>query len=149
MSPSTSTPLARFIDASLNAAPPFQFSPAAATEGSSYSSHALSPGTVPHAYRKLFGKPPPAFVLAIHGEAFELGEGLSEAAPGWLRSGLWRRLRIDRSMDRLSIFPFRSDTASCGKRGIVSAAAQTVNSVRSAVHEYDTSTGRAANNQEE
>jgi hypothetical protein len=48
-----------------------------------------------HAYQKLFGKPPQADVLAIRGEAFELGEGLSEAAAkhleaalGWLRECL-------------------------------------------------------------
>lgn len=77
-----------FIDASLNAAPPFQFSPVTAVEDNSYSSHALSPGAVLHAYRKLFGEPPPAFVLAIRGEAFELGEGLSEAAAAHLDSAL-------------------------------------------------------------
>jgi hypothetical protein len=44
-----------------------------------------------HAYQKLFGEPPPSYVLAIRGEAFELGEGLStdaaahlDAAINWL-----------------------------------------------------------------
>ncbi|OYY93709.1 MAG: Ni/Fe hydrogenase [Hydrogenophilales bacterium 28-61-23] len=84
-----------FIDASLNAATPFQFSPIAAVEDSSYSSHALSPSAVLHAYRKLFGEPPPAFVLAIRGEAFELGEGLSEAATNNLEAALgWLRKRL-------------------------------------------------------
>jgi len=80
-----------FIDASLNAAPPFEFTPVAAEEDSSYTSHALSPGAVLHAYQQLYGPPPPAYVLAIRGTAFELGEGLSEvatanldAALGWL-----------------------------------------------------------------
>jgi hydrogenase maturation protease len=80
-----------FIDASLNAGSPFEFTPVAAEEDNSYTSHALSPGAVLHAYQKLFGEPPLSYVLAIRGEAFELGEGLSEAAKthlevvlGWL-----------------------------------------------------------------
>jgi hydrogenase maturation protease len=77
-----------FIDASLNAAPPFEFSPVVAEEDSSYSSHALSPGAVLHAYRKLFGEPPLSYVLAIRGEAFELGKGLSEAAAANLEAAL-------------------------------------------------------------
>jgi hydrogenase maturation protease len=77
-----------FVDASLNAAPPFQFLPVTAAEDNSYSSHALSPGAVLHAYQKLFGAPPPAFVLAIRGEAFELGEGLSKAATAHLDTAL-------------------------------------------------------------
>jgi hydrogenase maturation protease len=77
-----------FIDASLNAAPPFEFTPVAAEEDSSYTSHALSPGAVLHAYRKLFGEPPPSYVLAIRGEAFELGEGLSEVATANLEAAL-------------------------------------------------------------
>jgi hydrogenase maturation protease len=84
-----------FVDASLTASPPFTFTPVIAAEDTSYSSHALSPSAVLHAYQKLFGEPPPAYVLAIRGEAFELGEGLSEAAAnhleaaiGWLREWL-------------------------------------------------------------
>lgn len=77
-----------FVDASLDAPAPFAFTPAIAVEDASFSSHELSPGAVLHAYRKLFGEPPPAFVLAIRGEAFELGEGLSAAANANLRAAL-------------------------------------------------------------
>lgn len=84
-----------FVDASLTAAAPFILTQAFPAEDSSYSSHALSPGAVLHAYQKLLGEPPPATILAIHGEAFELGEGLSanaasslEAAFVWLRAAL-------------------------------------------------------------
>ena len=66
-----------------------------AAEDTSYSSHALSPSAVLHAYQKLFGEPPPSYALAIRGEAFELGKGLSEAAEkhsevalGWLLNRL-------------------------------------------------------------
>lgn len=69
-----------FVDASLEAPAPFTFLPAVAAEDASYSSHELSPGAVLHAYQKLFGEPPPAFVLAIRGLVFELGEDLTDAA---------------------------------------------------------------------
>lgn len=84
-----------FVDASVNTTPPFTFTPVHATEDDSFSSHALSPGAVLHAYRKLLGVPPASAVLAIHGEAFELGESLSgaaarnlEAAIEWLTHSL-------------------------------------------------------------
>lgn len=79
-----------FIDASLNAAAPFTFTPVVAAEDTSYSSHALSPSAVLHAYHKLFGEPPPSYVLAIRGETFELGEGLSpEAAANLAAAQAW------------------------------------------------------------
>lgn len=84
-----------FVDASLTAAAPFTCTPAVAAEDHSYSSHALSPAAVLHAYRQLIGAPPPAWILAIRGVAFELGAGLSaeaaanqEAAYAWLRNRL-------------------------------------------------------------
>ncbi len=84
-----------FVDASISVAAPFTFTPVYAAEDTSYSSHALSPGAVLHAYRKLLHEPPAAAILAIHGETFELGEGLStnaaanlEAAYVWLHQAL-------------------------------------------------------------
>jgi hydrogenase maturation protease len=77
-----------FVDASLDAPAPFSFTPALAVADASYSSHELSPGAVLHAYEKLFGEPPPAYVLAIRGEAFELGEDLSTAASVNLEAAL-------------------------------------------------------------
>jgi len=77
-----------FVDASLDAPAPFAFTPATALEDASYSSHELSPAALLHAYRKLFGEPPPAWVLAIRGVAFELGAGLSEPAATGLEAAL-------------------------------------------------------------
>ncbi|MDP2433027.1 MAG: hydrogenase maturation protease [Pseudomonadota bacterium] len=77
-----------FVDASLEAPAPFTFNPVVAAADASYSSHELSPGAVLHAYEKLFGEPPPAFVLAIRGEAFELGDDLSAAARANLEAAL-------------------------------------------------------------
>jgi hydrogenase maturation protease len=77
-----------FVDASLDAPAPFTFMPAVAMEDSSYSSHELSPGALLHAYQKLFGAPPAAFVLAIRGQTFELGEDLSAVASANLEAAL-------------------------------------------------------------
>jgi hydrogenase maturation protease len=52
-------------------------------------SHALRPGAVLRVFRDVQGtEPPPAWLLAIEGESFELGEALSEAA----------RQRMDRAL---------------------------------------------------
>ncbi len=77
-----------FVDAGIDMSAAFSFTPVAAVEDASYSSHELSPGAVLHAYEKLFGEPPPAFVLAIQGRSFELGEGLSATASANLQAAL-------------------------------------------------------------
>ena len=66
-----------FVDASAALAAPYSLLPVAAAPHPSYTSHALAPAAVLHGYAQLIGTPPPAWVLAIRGEAFELG-----AAPG-------------------------------------------------------------------
>lgn len=86
-----------FIDASLTAPPPFEFTQAQAVEDPSYSSHALSPGALLHACQQLYGLPPPAYVLAIRGEAFELGEDLSDSASLHLEDALaWLHRKLTR-----------------------------------------------------
>lgn len=75
-----------FVDASLDAPPPYTFEPATARADASFSSHELSPQAVLHACQSLFGPPPPAHVLAIRGESFALGEPLSEAAAAHLEA---------------------------------------------------------------
>jgi len=77
-----------FVDASLDAPAPFTYTPVIAAQDSSYSSHALSPGALLHATQKLFGEAPPAYVLAIRGEAFELGENPSAGATANLAAAL-------------------------------------------------------------
>jgi hydrogenase maturation protein HypF len=69
-----------FVDASVQAAPPFEFSRVTARRDASHTSHALSPAAVLDAHRCLGGEPPEAWVLAIRGERFELGDALSAAA---------------------------------------------------------------------
>ena len=69
-----------FVDASVAAAPPFSFDRVVARPDESATSHALAPSAVLATYRRIVGEPPEAWLLAIRGEQFELGEGLSAAA---------------------------------------------------------------------
>ena len=70
-----------FIDADMSCAEPFDFSEISAVKDDSYTSHAMSPTALLHAYRQVYGKDaPPAFLLRIRGYDFELGDLLSDQA---------------------------------------------------------------------
>ena len=70
-----------FIDASMNATAPFEFSNLQAAQDDSISSHALSPAALLTVYEQVHQETaPPAFLLAIPGYEFELGEPLSTQA---------------------------------------------------------------------
>lgn len=69
-----------FIDASVSCSAPFAFSRLAPLKDSSFTSHAMSPEAVLQACLELYGEAPPAWLLAVRGETFELGEPLSESA---------------------------------------------------------------------
>lgn len=74
--------LALFVDAAASGPEPYALTRIQPLEDSSFSTHALSPQAVLHAFRALGqGEPPPAFLLAVRGHSFELGEELSPA--GW------------------------------------------------------------------
>lgn len=78
-----------FVDASVAAPAPFAYAAVAPDAGGfAYTTHALSPGALLATYRDVVGAPPPAFVLAIRGEAFELGAPLSAAAQAHLARAL-------------------------------------------------------------
>ncbi|APR05514.1 hydrogenase maturation protease [Thauera chlorobenzoica] len=86
-----------FVDATVDATAPFAVSPLApaAAAGFGFTSHALSPATLLAVYRELEGPPPPAWLLAIAGRQWELGqppgdEALThlDAALGWARRWL-------------------------------------------------------------
>jgi hydrogenase maturation protease len=73
--------LALFIDAGQGTPAPFSFAPVLPAADNSHTSHALSPAAVLDVYRRAVGgEPPPAFILGVRGESFELGDGLSPAA---------------------------------------------------------------------
>jgi len=69
------------IDASLSCAAPFEVAALRAARDASFTTHALSPQALLQVFQDLQGKPPPpCTLLAIRGEAFELGELPSAAA---------------------------------------------------------------------
>ncbi|MDK9696035.1 MAG: hydrogenase maturation protease [Siculibacillus sp.] len=73
--------LVLFVDASLAAPHPFAFTETAAREGLTHTSHAMAPEAVLDVFTRVMGRPPPpAFVMGLRGEAFELGTGLGAAA---------------------------------------------------------------------
>ena len=85
--------LALFIDAGQGTPAPFDFTPVQPSFNPAHTSHALSPGDVLAVYGQAFGTPPPpAFVLCVRGQHFELGEGLSVPAQVHLEAA-WEFLR--------------------------------------------------------
>ncbi len=78
-----------FVDASLNCASPFEARPVSAARDSSFTSHALSPQALLQVFSDIQGyAPPPATLLAIRGESFELGETLGSSAQSHLDAAL-------------------------------------------------------------
>jgi hydrogenase maturation protease len=85
--------LALFLDADTSCPHPFSLRQAIPLQDASYSSHALSPEAVLHVCREVNGtEPPPAYILSIRGERFELGDPLSSAAERNLEEA-WNFLR--------------------------------------------------------
>ena len=77
------------IDASLDCAAPFEVSRPQPRRDSSFTSHALSPEALLQVFVDLQGHAsPPATLLAIRGQAFELGEPMSPAAQNHLAAAL-------------------------------------------------------------
>lgn len=73
--------LVLFLDAGKNTASPFSFYPAKQRRMEGHTSHAIAPEELLGVYAAVTGEvPPPAYVLCVAGESFELGEALSEAA---------------------------------------------------------------------
>jgi len=77
-----------FIDASASLETPFALAPVGPRRDASFTSHALAPCAVLFNYQRLLGAPPPAWVLAIRGQSFELGEALSAPAERALDAAL-------------------------------------------------------------
>ena len=73
--------LVLFIDAGEQTPTPFVFTQIFPSTAASHTTHALAPEAVLQVYRQTEGSaPPPAFVLCVRGEEFELGEPLTAAA---------------------------------------------------------------------
>ena len=77
------------VDASLTVTPPCSLEPIRPRRDRSFTSHALSPAALLHAYEQLQRQPPPpCHLLAIRGYRFGLGEPISPAALGNLEKAL-------------------------------------------------------------
>jgi hydrogenase maturation protease len=73
--------LVLFVDASVACDAPFELAELTPVANIGYTTHALHPASVMAVYRSIRKQPPPpCFLLAIQGETFELGEGLSANA---------------------------------------------------------------------
>ena len=73
--------VAVFVDASVAAPAPYGFERLQPQRDTSYTSHALSPAAVLQVFEDVNRRSaPPAFLLSIRGEHFELGDYLSGAA---------------------------------------------------------------------
>ncbi|QFY44814.1 hydrogenase maturation protease [Candidatus Methylospira mobilis] len=74
--------LVLFVDAHVECCPPYSYQRLTPRRDNSYTTHAMSPWSVMQVYRDIKGmEPPPAFLLSLRGERFELGDdGLSGAA---------------------------------------------------------------------
>ena len=70
-----------FIDADMSCAEPFDLSEIRAVKDDSYTSHAMNPSALLHAYGQVYGRDaPPAFLLRIRGYDFALGDPLGDRA---------------------------------------------------------------------
>ncbi len=78
-----------FIDAGMDTPVPYAFYRAQAWDSRTPYSHALAPEAVLAVYPQIYREaPPPAFILCIRGEQFELGSPLSPAAASRLDSAM-------------------------------------------------------------
>lgn len=95
--------LALFVDAAASGPDPFTLTRIQPLVDSSFSSHAISPQAVLHAFLAIgHEEAPPAFLLAVRGHSFELGEDLSPEARNNLEAAwcLLERLLEAPSLER-------------------------------------------------
>jgi hydrogenase maturation protease len=70
-----------FVDADISCDAPYRFSEIVAAQDNSYTSHAMTPFALLHAYQQVYGADAPAsYLLRVRGYGFELGESLSSEA---------------------------------------------------------------------
>ena len=78
-----------FVDASVDAPPPFKVSPIRAAKDASFTTHAMTPQAVLAVSEDLnLGASPPCWQLAIRGQRFELGETLHPTTQNHLQAAL-------------------------------------------------------------
>ena len=92
-----------FVDASCACTAPFELSRPQAARDARFTTHAMSPAALLHAYIDLFqAPPPPCTLLAIRGRQFELGASPGESALKHLAQALeWGRGWLAAAHDEL------------------------------------------------
>lgn len=76
-----------FIDADVSCDAPFHFSRIEAGHDQSYTSHAMTPFALLHAFKQVYGTDAPtSFLMRIRGYGFDLGDDLSNEAQDNLES---------------------------------------------------------------
>ena len=81
--------LVLFVDADAAGTAPARLTRLRAEADVGYTTHALPPAKVLAVFERFYDRPaPPAFLLALYGERFELGEALTAAAKEALDAGL-------------------------------------------------------------
>ena len=84
-----------FVDADESCAPPYLFENIYAEKDGSYTSHAMTPQALLHAYKQVHGRDAPqAFLLRVRGYRFSLGEKMTEGA----------HANLAEALDRVKIF---------------------------------------------
>jgi len=108
--------LALFIDSGWRTRAPLAFyAVEAAPDAAQGNTHELSPQAVLEVYRRIErAAPPPAFVLCVRGERFELGEGLSAPAAANAEAAWGQLIRLCRQPD--AVF-WRDMANNLGERG--------------------------------
>jgi len=96
-----------FIDADMSCAEPFEFSGITSEKDVSYTSHAMSPSALLHAYSQVYKKEaPPSFMLRIRGYDFELGDPLTSQASDNLEAAMKQVVElIEQQGHRLNWLP--------------------------------------------
>lgn len=70
-----------FVDASIDeSVTNFKFEKITPDSGITFTMHAVSPGFILSLYQKLYGNPPPSYLLHVRGYEWELSEKLTEKA---------------------------------------------------------------------
>lgn len=103
--------LALFIDAGANTTAPYTFQRIAPASGIAHSTHELPPEAVLQVYLQTEGaEPPPAFVLCVRGEAFELGESLTAVAQMYVDAAFGLLIQLCQQAD-LSFWEYATPIA--------------------------------------
>ncbi len=109
--------LALFMDADVACDKAFSLCRVAPDQDATYTTHELSPAAVLQVYRTVEGRePPPAYILSLHGERFDLGQPLSPAAVRSLDAA-WILLKELLSDGRPEAWDERLDTHILAKPG--------------------------------